>query len=66
MSAMMSKAFGGVVDEQFKIYGTQNVHVVDASIFPMQLSAHPSLTIFGVAEMAADWIASRTNNVIQK
>lgn len=55
-AAMMSRDLGGVVDERFKVYGTQNLRVVDASIFPLQLSAHPSLTIFGVAEKAADVI----------
>lgn len=53
-AAMMARDLGGVVDENFKVYGSSNLHVVDASIFPLQLSAHPSLTIFGVAEKAAD------------
>ena len=53
LAAMMARDIGGVVDETFRVYGTQNLRVVDASILPMQLSAHPSLTLFGIAEKAA-------------
>ncbi|GAW00623.1 alcohol oxidase [Lentinula edodes] len=53
---MMRQELGGVVDAQLKIYNTTNVRVVDASILPMQLSAHLSATLYGVAEKAADII----------
>lgn len=46
----------GVVDAQLKIYNTTNVRVVDASILPMQISAPPSATLYGVTEKAADII----------
>jgi len=55
-AAMMSRDLGGVVDEDFRVHGTSNLRVVDASIFPMQISAHPAATLFGIAEMAADVI----------
>lgn len=55
-AAMMSRHLGGVVDEAFQVYGTSNLRVVDASIFPLQISAHPAATLFGIAEMAADVI----------
>jgi choline dehydrogenase len=55
-AAMMSRDLGGVVNQDFQVHGTSNLRVVDASIFPMQISAHPAATLFGIAEMAADVI----------
>ena len=47
----------GVVDARLKVYGTTNVRVVDASIIPMQISAHLSAPLYGIAEKAAAMIA---------
>ncbi|KAG5337117.1 hypothetical protein C0989_010724 [Termitomyces sp. Mn162] len=62
-AAMMRRSLGelglivfgytGVVNAQLKVYDTTNVRVVDASIMPMQISAHLSATLYGVAEKAA-------------
>ncbi|KAJ8453457.1 hypothetical protein ONZ51_g13587 [Trametes cubensis] len=55
-AAMMRRDLGGVVDAQLRVYDTTNLRVVDASIMPLQISAHLSSTLYGVAEKAADLI----------
>ncbi|KAG9193389.1 hypothetical protein G6011_03424 [Alternaria panax] len=47
--AMMSKDRGGVVDAEGNVYGTQNVRVVDASVFPTQISGHLSANVYAIA-----------------
>lgn len=56
--AMMAREDGGVVDSQLKVYGTSNVRVVDASIFPLEPRGNIQVTVYAVAEKAADIIKS--------
>lgn len=53
---MMPLEMGGVVDTETRVYGTENVRIVDASIFPMIPGAHTQATVYAVAEKAADII----------
>jgi choline dehydrogenase-like flavoprotein len=55
-ASMLPRQDGGVVDSSLKVYGTANVRVVDASIIPLHISAHPQGTVYGIAEKAADII----------
>jgi choline dehydrogenase-like flavoprotein len=54
--AMKPREDGGVVDERLRVYGTENVRVVDASVFPLEPSGNIMATVYAVAERAADII----------
>ena len=43
----------GVVDERFRIHGTENVYVCDASVFPSSVTVNPQLTVMALADYAA-------------
>lgn len=53
---MMPQADGGVVELQLKVYGTTNLRVVDASLFPLEPRGNTQATVFAVAEKVADII----------
>ncbi|KAI1391511.1 putative GMC oxidoreductase [Hypoxylon trugodes] len=54
--AMLPEDKGGVVDTKLKVYGVQNLRVVDASIVPLLPPGHLQSTVYAVAERAADII----------
>ncbi|KAJ9617000.1 hypothetical protein H2200_000721 [Cladophialophora chaetospira] len=54
--AMLPRESGGVVDNDFKVYGTKNVRVVDLSVIPLQVAGHSTSLLYGVAEWAAEKI----------
>lgn len=47
---------GGVVDERLRVYGVRGLRVIDASIMPMQISAHLQATVYAIAEKGAHMI----------
>ncbi|KAL8279232.1 hypothetical protein RQP46_008269 [Phenoliferia psychrophenolica] len=57
-AAMLPRSDGGVVSSKLVVYGTSNVRVVDASIFPLHVSAHPQSVVYAIAEKAATMIAA--------
>ncbi|OBT73421.1 hypothetical protein VF21_08094 [Pseudogymnoascus sp. 05NY08] len=54
--AMLLRKDGGVVDSKLRVYGTLNVRVVDASLFPLEPRGNIQATVFAVTEKAADII----------
>jgi choline dehydrogenase-like flavoprotein len=54
--SMTPEKDGGVVNQRLKVYGTANVRVVDASVFPIIPRGNIISTVYAVAEKGADII----------
>ncbi len=42
----------GVVGTDFRVHGTSNLFVCDASVFPTSIHVNPQLTVMAMADMA--------------
>ncbi|KAF8492466.1 GMC oxidoreductase [Gautieria morchelliformis] len=54
--SMLPREKQGVVDPQLKVYGTQNLRIVDLSILPLHIAAHTQAAAYVIGEKAADLI----------
>ena len=57
--AMLPLEQGGVVDSHLRVWGTQNLRVVDAGLFPMIPAAHLQAVVYGVAEKVGVLVLQR-------
>ncbi|KAK4460137.1 putative GMC oxidoreductase [Cladorrhinum samala] len=58
-AARMPREWGGVVDSGLQVYGVKGVSVVDTSVWPTIVGGTTSMTVYVVAEKAADLIKAR-------
>ena len=48
----------GVVNDEFKIYGYDNIYIADASVFPSSLGVNPQLTVMSLSNYAVPFVAA--------
>lgn len=49
-AAMMKRESGGVVDSENRVYGTERLSVVDASVWPLVVASGPQASVYAAAE----------------
>ncbi|EIW85831.1 alcohol oxidase [Coniophora puteana RWD-64-598 SS2] len=57
-ASMGPRERGGVVDSELRVYGTENLRVVDLSVMPMEVSCHTQSIAYAIAEKVSGfrWI----------
>ena len=53
----------GVVDEQLKVYGYDNLFISDASVFPSSIGVNPQITVMTFAHYAVPFVADTFGSV---
>lgn len=61
--AMLPRVDGGVVDSNLRVYGVDNLRVVDASVIPLQVRGNIASAVFAIAEKASDLIKKDQKDV---
>ena len=56
----------GVIDKLGRVFGYDNLYVVDGSIVPVNLSVNPSLTITALAEWVLSHVAEKEPQVVSE
>ena len=51
---MSTQPAAGVVGPDFRVHGTDNLYVVDSSVFPTNLGVNPQLAIMALSRLAAE------------
>ena len=49
----------GVTDKYHRVFGYENMYVIDSSMIPANLGVNPSLTITAMAERAINYIPEK-------
>lgn len=57
---MGKNAEEGVIDKYHRVFGYENMYVVDASAIPANLGVNPALTITAMAERAMSYIPEKS------
>jgi choline dehydrogenase len=61
-SCRMGVDAGAVVDDQCKLRGIEGLRVVDASVFPTQISGNPHATVMMLGEKVSDMILDKAGS----
>ncbi|KAK7438219.1 hypothetical protein VKT23_018150 [Stygiomarasmius scandens] len=59
-ASMLPKEDGGVVNPELKVYGTENLRVIDCSIIPLEVSCNIVTLAYAIGEKGADIIRKKS------